>query len=45
MKNASPDESKAGATGKGAAIVTGTLPARKDTVTAEVLSRLLAGDR
>ena len=45
MNNARPDESKAGATGKGAAIIPGTFPTRKETVTAEVLARLLNGER
>jgi hypothetical protein len=46
MENAHPINDKAGAPGKGAEIVTrGQLPHKRATVTAEVLARLLAGER
>ena len=44
MKCAHPDESKAGAAVEGGAILAGILPARKHTVTAEVLMRFLGGE-
>jgi hypothetical protein len=46
MENARPIKDEASAPGTGAAIVhPGTLPARQDTVTADVLARLLTGER
>lgn len=44
MKNARPENIEAGAPGKVASIFVGSLPTRKDTVVAEVLCRLLAGE-
>jgi hypothetical protein len=46
MKNARPIKDEASAPGTGAAIVpSGSLPVKRATVTAEVLARLLAGER
>ena len=45
MKSAHPITNEAGAPGTGARIVQpGTLPQRKDTVAADLLSRLLSGN-
>ncbi len=44
MQNAHHDESTAGVTREGDAIIPGIFPSRNDTVMAELLARLLAGE-
>ena len=45
MKNARPGKTESSATANGVSIIGGALPTRKNTVTADVLSRLLGGAR
>lgn len=45
MNSAHPPEEEASAPGTGAAIVVGKLPARMETVRAEVLAQMLTGQR